>query len=92
MALLAAGPFVAGIVWMLQTGASLPDALFGGAIAGIAIQVALLLLAPVLAFLVIPVLAAVAIAGVLLQAVATGFMSGLRSAATARRSIDPAHE
>ena len=86
-------PWAAGAAWMLQRGASLSDALFGGLVATLAVGVGLLLLAPVLVFLVIPALAAVIMAVdvvlVLLRAVATGFLSGLRSASASRRSIHP---
>ena len=93
-------PWVAGTAWMLQWDMSVSDALFGGLLVTIAVAAAFLLLAPVLVFLVVPALTALAtvaqaplvVAAVVLQAVATGIMSGLRSAAAARRAVDPAHE
>ena len=93
-------PWAAGTAWMLQWDMSLSDALLGGLLVTIALAAAFLLLAPVLVFLVVPALTALATivqaplvgAGVLLRAVATGFMSGLRSAAASRRAVDPAHE
>ena len=89
-------PWVTGTVWMLQWDMSLSDAVFGGLVFTIAVDVALLLLVPVLVCVVIPTLMGVAIAvwaaAVLLYAVATGFMSGLRSAAAGRRPVYPPHE
>ena len=84
---------------MLRWDMALWDALFGGALAAGAANIAFLVFVPVLTFVVIPALAAVAVVaqaplvvvGALLRAIVTGFMSGLRSAA-ARRPVDPAHE
>ena len=91
-------PWAAGTAWMLQWDMSLSDALFGGLLVTIAVAAAFLLLAPVLVFLVIPALVGVVtvagaplvVAVVLLRAVATGFMSGLRSAA--RRPVGSPQE
>ena len=88
-----------GTAWMLRWDMALPDALFGGALVAGAANIALLLLAPVLVFVVIPALTAAAVvvqallivAGDLARAIATGFMSGLRSAA-ARGAVDSPHE
>ena len=91
--------WAAGTAWMLRWDMTLPDALFGGALAAFAANIALLLFAPVLVFVVIPALTAVAVVvqvpvivvGALSRAIATGFMSGLRSAA-ARGAVDPPRE
>lgn len=64
VALAAVLPWGAGIAGVMKTtGAPLAEALLPGAVLGIAIVVALLLLAPVLMFLVIPALSGVVTAG-----------------------------
>ena len=94
-------PWAAGTVWMLlRSDMSLSDALLGGLVVVVAVDMALLVMALLLVWVVLPVAMGMAIvvlwpltvAGVLLHAVATGFMSGLRSAAAGRRPVDPAQE